>query len=119
MSVEALVLERDEGRCFRCGQAAREGFRNCHHRQLKGGGGPDTAENRITLCGSGTMGCHGHVHQHRAEAGLNGWIISRHVSHDGLEGIPALRWDGEFVHLMPDLRVLTVEQFAAERAASG
>lgn len=34
--------------------------------------------NLITLCGSGTTGCHGWVHGHPREARLNGWIVSKY-----------------------------------------
>jgi hypothetical protein len=58
---------------------------NCHHR-LGGGHGPDSCENRITLCGfgnnlrdaDGVTWCHGWVHQNGRAARSEGWIISQH-----------------------------------------
>lgn len=41
-----------------------ESFLNAHHRLTRGNGGPDTLENLMALCGSGTTGHHGYVHAH-------------------------------------------------------
>jgi hypothetical protein len=73
-------MARDNSQCFRCGTVLTErwpGY-SCHHRRLRSGGGPDTLDNRIMLCGSGTTGCHGYVHSNRLEAGIGGWIVSRY-----------------------------------------
>lgn len=81
----AEAWERDGGRCVRCGKPVHDfwpGF-SCHHRQSRSVG-PDTLENRITLCGSGTTGCHQYVHANPAESREKGWIISRFLKADEL-----------------------------------
>lgn len=76
---EAPCMERDEQRCFRCGRVLTANWPgySCHHRQSRSVG-PDTLDNRIMLCGSGTTGCHAYVHKHGKESRDNGWIVSRH-----------------------------------------
>lgn len=72
---------RDEHRCVRCGKPLTAGWPgySCHHRQSKSVG-PDTLDNRIMLCGSGTNpACHAYVHAHPAEARANGWIVSKYA----------------------------------------
>lgn len=73
------VLGRDGYACARCGQA---GTLNLHHRTPRGMGGsrdPLSASpaNLVTLCGSGTTGCHGWVESHRDQAVTEGWIVLR------------------------------------------
>ncbi len=82
----ALVLERDQDACARCG-AGIHGDRgwdwSIHHRCARGMGGSrsvvwmNRAANLVTLCGSGTTGCHGWVENHRALAYEQGWLVSR------------------------------------------
>jgi hypothetical protein len=103
-TVEALVWERDEGRCFRCGAPLRASWPgySCHHRQPKGmggGGGADTPENRIMLCGSGSSPhCHFWVHSHPQLARAEGWLVSR----NGVlkpEEVPVRHWQRGMVLL--------------------
>lgn len=78
-----VVLGRDGWACVVCGKPTY-GLRgvdwSIHHRRPRGMGGtrrPDAASpaNLLTLCGSGTAGCHGHVELHRADAFCNGWLL--------------------------------------------
>lgn len=111
------VLFRDDGQCFKCGVlvfADRWPGYSSHHRRLRSGQGSDTFENRITLCGSGTTGCHGWVHHHRAEADANGWIVSRYGPDPA--DVPVLHWRRGKVHLTVDGRVLTPAEYAEEAA---
>ena len=88
-AVADLVLERDGGRCVRCGRHVADGERgrdwSVHHRRLKGLGGDKRANanlagNLILLCGSAVSGCHGYVHlDNRKDAEAHGWIVSRHT----------------------------------------
>jgi hypothetical protein len=114
LTIEAAVMERDGGRCFKCGAPLTTSWPgySCHHRRLRGAGGTDTPENRIMLCGSGTTGCHGWVHAHPALARGEGWLCSRY----GLapEETPVLHWQLGRVFLTEDARVLSPEQYAKE-----
>jgi 5-methylcytosine-specific restriction endonuclease McrA len=73
--LRALVLERDGYACARCRQLLQGNYYSLHHRLPRGRGGKHTAENLVTLCGSGTMGCHGDVESHRQKATDDGWLV--------------------------------------------
>lgn len=81
-TVEA-VLERDAYSCAVCGElvGSRRGVDySIHHRRPRRMGGtsqPDTnlPSNLLTVCGSGTTGCHGHIESHRADAYDAGWLL--------------------------------------------
>jgi hypothetical protein len=73
-ALRALCVERDGNRCAKCSGWRAEGM-NLHHRQLRSQGGKNTAANLISLCGSGTTGCHGWVHAHPAKARDLGLIV--------------------------------------------
>ena len=80
------VLHRDGYRCVRCDRpivGERGVDWSCHHRTPRGMGGSKRPEVNspaalLSLCGSGTTGCHGYVESHRAEALTNGWLVSRY-----------------------------------------
>lgn len=69
-----LVVERDKGRCARCGHevSGRRGIDfSLHHRRPAGAGGsrqPEShaAGNLVLLHGHGSSGCHGAVESSRA-----------------------------------------------------
>ena len=74
------VLERDHYRCVRCGRDVRYtpfGY-SIHHRRLRSHpyAGMHSSSNLITLCGSGTTGCHGWVHEKVKDAERQGLIVS-------------------------------------------
>lgn len=88
----ALILDRDHGTCFRCGRTvvwwptgdARRPETVCpysiHHRRPRGMGGStdpitDHPANGLTLCGTGTTGCHGWVESHRRQALADGYLL--------------------------------------------
>lgn len=48
--------------------------------------------NLVTLCGSGTTGCHGHVEHHPTEAKAFGWSVSRNGPPPS--DVPVLTQDG-------------------------
>jgi hypothetical protein len=48
---------------------------NEHHRKLRSQGGTDEGANLIPCCGSGTTGCHGHIHANPAESYERGWLV--------------------------------------------
>lgn len=72
------VDARDGGICRRCGAAGGQISR--HHRKPRGMGGANRADagrlsNIVTVCGSGTTGCHGWIESNRNEARLDGWLV--------------------------------------------
>jgi hypothetical protein len=79
----AIILERDHWSCVRCG-GGLHGVRgrdwSIQHRRARGAGGsrrPDTntPQNGLSVCGSGTTGCHGHIEREREQARAHGWAI--------------------------------------------
>lgn len=101
-AVRALIMERDGHRCVVCGRFLGE-VANIHHRRLRSQGGTGAAENGITVCGSGTMGCHGKIHQHIATSRSAGLIVP---SWDDPALIPVNTWRGTML-LLPDGNYLT------------
>lgn len=76
------ALERQGWHCLRCGTNIHDPScwpgRSGHHRQLRRAADPDVRHspaNIVELCGSGTTGCHGWVHQHVKEAERLGLIV--------------------------------------------
>lgn len=78
-----IILERDGYACVRCGipvDTSPVGY-SLQHRDNRGMGGTSDLRinlpcNGITLCGSGTTGCHGWVEANPAEAERNGWAVA-------------------------------------------
>ena len=90
-----IVLERDEYRCVKCGRDIRTtpfGY-SIHHRRLRSHpfAGLHQPSNLVTLCGSGTTGCHGWVHSHYTDAMKLGLIVSGYAKP---ENIPLHAWNG-------------------------
>lgn len=84
------VLDRDRCKCRRCGVDITHRMYSIHHRKPRGMGGTkdpraDSPGNLLTLCGTGTTGCHGWVESHRAEAYAQGWLVR---SYDDLATVP-------------------------------
>lgn len=50
--------------------------------------GLNLSSNLITVCGSGTMGCHARIHAHPKESYVKGWLVSAYNDHP--EDVPAL-----------------------------
>lgn len=72
----AALAQRCGGRCELCGQAAE----HTHHRRPRGIGSSrdpqiNACSNLLRLCAS----CHRYVEEHRAEALLSGWLVSRYT----------------------------------------
>lgn len=74
-AVRETVLKRDRWCCLRCGKVVVGRAKSIHHRKLRSQGGRHDPENLITLCGTGTLGCHGWVHSHVAESLASGWLV--------------------------------------------
>lgn len=105
------VLDRDGYKCVRCGKPI-EGQRgvdwSLHHRQPRGMGGAKhraaahTPANLLSLCGSGTTGCHGEIESRRAEAIGNGWLVSRFSDPERVAVL--VNRESRFVYLTADGR---------------
>jgi len=93
VKITRAVDERDGEACVRCGVSLHTVTGSRHHRQRRAVGG-HTVENIITLCGSGTTGCHGWAHANPANARAAGYIIPANGKATP-EVIPVLvRWLG-------------------------
>lgn len=88
-TVRRVFFDRDGAACFLCRRGLRFEDRgigwSMHHRKPRGRGGVKgrgqeefaSAANALTLCGSGTTGCHGWAEDEREEALERGVLISR------------------------------------------
>jgi hypothetical protein len=79
--VRVTVLDRDGLTCVRCGAPISLADYSLHHRRPRGMGGTrdvriNFPSNLLTLCGSGTTGCHGHVESHRFDAIAEGYLLT-------------------------------------------
>lgn len=85
--VRLAVLERDRDRCQRCGRSILSITYSLHHRRPRklGGSRPlHTMANLVTLCGTGTTGCHGEVEADRPTSRAIGWLVPN--------GVPPEQW---------------------------
>lgn len=64
---------------------------NYQHRRNRSQQGPWTPSNGLWVCGSGTTGCHGHIHHNVAEATAKGWTVK---SWEDWQSKPVLLWSG-------------------------
>ena len=77
MDRNSKIDTRDCRRCARCGCAIwSNGSR--HHRKFRSRRGGDEVSNGVLLCGSGTTGCHGWVHDNPAAARAEGFAVESH-----------------------------------------
>lgn len=84
------VLERDGFQCVVCSGALHgtRGFDySVHHRKLRSQGGDNRTSNLISVCGHGSVSCHGNIHGAPAKAMEAGWIVSR--EHDPAQTVMA------------------------------
>lgn len=78
-----LVVERDDGRCARCGEYVwgQRGLDfSLHHRRPAKSGGDSRPEshragNLVLLHGSGTTACHGEIESLRTVSYARGWLV--------------------------------------------
>lgn len=85
---EAVYL-RDGNACVLCGRHVE----NIHHRKpAQRLDGDHTAWNLLSLCGSGTTGCHGWIEAHRAYATDLGWLVPQEADVDPLGAIWRPSW---------------------------
>jgi hypothetical protein len=86
-----LVDERDGYCCVRCGKSLYSALAfSRHHRRMRSHSFPGLhlPANVIDVCGSGSEGCHGYIHQHPAESYEKGWLV--HSWEDRPETMPVL-----------------------------
>lgn len=78
-STVKLIRERDNWTCARCGAGSNLSTQHRVARGMGGTRGPgiNLPSNLLTLCGSGTTGCHGLVEAHPTWAQAHGWSVRR------------------------------------------
>lgn len=97
------IVERDQYTCQRCYRSLPGEVYSIHHRVPRGRGGDNRMSNMVSLCGSGTTGCHGWIESNRIAATDLGWLIS--TSAAGIPGVLAaesiglIRCDGTVFQL--------------------
>lgn len=121
----AVVLQRDEFTCVRCGKAIDYPFGDysIHHRRARGMGGSkrpetDLPANLVLLCGSGTTGCHHAVESDRLRATADGFLVSQWADPELIpvrtyRGKVLLSNDGMLV-LTPDLAAVAAQDSEGE-----
>ncbi len=81
--IRLAVLDRDEDCCQRCGRSVLSIRYSLHHRRPRKLGGSrhlHTMANLVTLCGTGTTGCHGEVEADRPTSRAFGWLVPNGVT---------------------------------------
>lgn len=95
----AIVLERDQNTCQRCGVNLLYKLASVQHRRPRGAGGSalvDTPSNLVLVCGSATTpdSCHNWMeHEDRATANDQGWLIAK-LSQTHPSNVPLLTIHG-------------------------
>lgn len=74
-SIRSVIVEREGGRCARCGNTYPT---HLHHRRPRGAGGSrrastNTAANGLHLCWC----CHQFIEEHRDQALRHGWLVAQ------------------------------------------
>lgn len=93
-----LVRDRDQWACARCGVGGWGTIPlTTQHRVARGMGGTraewiNRPGNLLTLCGSGTTGCHGYVEHNPDEAKRMGWAVPRWYGDP--TDVPVWTWRG-------------------------
>ncbi len=106
------ILDRDGWCCARCGISIMGRLYSIQHRQARGMGGrkgANTIANGVTMCGTGTTGCHGWAESHPAQARETGWSI-RTISMDDPEQIPLTDLRGRVFFLTDDGSVVILRE---------
>lgn len=96
--LRALVYARDNWQCQGCGVAVKGmDWRSVQHRQARGVGGRNSAENLIVLCGSATSpGCHLRCENRDADMIARGFVV---WSWQDPAEVPVELWDGRRILL--------------------
>lgn len=105
--VRVQVLLRDHNCCRRCGVHLSVRGYSLHHRQGRRGEDANRLSNLVTLCGSGTTGCHGYVHAHPEKSYAKGWMVRRQGLDDP-EEVPLIDVAGRMFGLTDDGQVIPI-----------
>jgi len=107
-AVRKQVLARDDLLCVRCGGPIDTwcGY-SLQHRVARAMGGRtgmladylNSCVNLLTLCGSGTTGCHGWVEAHPQDATMSGWSVP---SWADPATVPVRHWEHGWALATPD-----------------
>ncbi len=112
-----MVIERDQGRCAKCGDQVRgeRGWQwSVHHRRARAAGGTKDKSanlpgNLVLLCGSGTTGCHGTLESYRIAAQEAGFIVRHGITKPtnvpilhSVHGLVLLTDDGRAIPQAPE-----------------
>ena len=116
-AVRSDVLERDDFTCQRCKVSVLGRAYSLHHRKGRHGVDAHSRANIVTLCGSGTTGCHGHVHAHPTQAYVTGFMVRRLTDVDPA-AIPLIDIAGRAFFLTDDGRTIHTSPPAAGGAVS-
>ncbi len=73
-ATRAVIRDRDQDSCVRCGIHANAIGASIHHRKRRRDGG-HAWSNLVVLCGSGTTGCHGWATENPAAARADGVVV--------------------------------------------
>lgn len=110
--VRSDVLERDDFTCQRCKISILGRAYSLHHRKGRRGEDSHSRANLVVLCGSGSTGCHGHVHGHPNEAYSSGFMIHR-LGFDDPADVPLVDIAGHGFLLTHDGRTVPTDSHAA------
>lgn len=104
-----LIRERDSWACGRCGSGSNLSTQHRVARGMGGARGPgiNRPANLLTLCGSGTTGCHGLVEAHPIWAQAHGWSAARWQAPTD---VPVWTWRG-WVQLLDDGTYVPLENY--------
>lgn len=91
--VRLAVLDRDGWRCVNCGTNIIGKAASLHHRQGRRGKNPHRMSNLVSMCGTGTTGCHGWITVHPAAAYDTGLAVRR-TGIQTTEDTPVRTWQG-------------------------
>ncbi len=104
---ELAAIARDGDACLRCGRNLQGIPASVHHRLKRSAGTKaqvDRVENLVVVCGSGTTGCHWHIHDQPHESFDDGWMVRRGADPAGK---PLTTTNGTLLILLPDGSVVS------------
>lgn len=114
--LRAQVEGRDGNRCVKCGRPVARDEDSLHHRLPRGRGGPNTVENLIVLCGTGTTRHHGWVEKNRTASYRLGYLVESGIDPaDVPVAVAGIGW----MYASPDGQWITPEEYGTNPAELG